>query len=110
MTIMLTENAAQHVRRSLAENSRAIGLRLGVRKIGCSGLGYILDFADVIKATDHVFVSHGITILVDASALPMIAGTEVDYSREGFNETFTFRNPNVKSECGCRESFSVIAE
>jgi iron-sulfur cluster assembly protein len=107
MAIMLTESAAQHVRDSLAQNSKAIGLRLGVRKIGCSGLGYTMEFADVMGSTDRVFVSHGIKVLVDASTLALIDGTEVDFAREGFNETFKFRNPNVKSECGCGESFSV---
>ena len=97
MAIMLTENAAEHVRRSLAQNSKAIGLRLGVRKVGCSGLRHTLDFAEAIGATDHVFVSHGIMVLVDAPTLGLIDGTEVDYGKEGFNETFQFRNPNVKS-------------
>jgi len=107
MAVMLTESAAQHVRDSLAQNSKAIGLRLGVRKIGCSGLGYTMDFADAIGTTDSVFVSHGIKVLVDASVLALIDGTEVDFARDGFNETFKFHNPNVTSKCGCGESFSV---
>lgn len=107
MAVMLTESAAQHVRDSLAQNTKAIGLRVGVRKTGCSGLAYTIKFADAIDVTDHVFVSHGIKVLVDATSLGMIDGTEVDFARDGFNETFKFRNPNVKSKCGCGESFSV---
>ncbi|MFC5475648.1 HesB/IscA family protein [Paraherbaspirillum soli] len=107
MAIRLTTSAAQHVRNSLAENSKAIGLRLGVRKVGCSGLGYTIAFADAIGSTDRVFVSHGIKVLVDAVSLAAIDGTEVDFAKDGFNETFVFRNPNVKDECGCGESFSV---
>jgi iron-sulfur cluster assembly protein len=107
MAVTLTESAAKHVRDSLAQNGQGIGLRLGVRKTGCSGLAYTLDFAEATGETDHVFESHGVTVVVDAKSLDFIDGTEVDYSRDGINEAFKFRNPRVKTECGCGESFSV---
>jgi iron-sulfur cluster assembly protein len=107
MAVTLTESAATHVRDSLAQHGQAIGLRLGVRKTGCSGLAYTLAFAETIGETDQVFESHGVTVVVDAKSLDFIAGTEVDYTRDGINEAFKFRNPKMKSECGCGESFSV---
>jgi iron-sulfur cluster assembly protein len=107
MAVTLTTSAAMHVRDSLAQHGQAIGLRLGVRKTGCSGLAYTLDFAETIGETDQVFESHGVTVVVDAKSLDFIAGTEVDYTRDGINEAFKFRNPKMKSECGCGESFSV---
>ena len=107
MAVTLTECAANHVRDSLARNNRAIGLRLGVRKTGCSGLAYTMDFAEAIGETDRVFESHGVSLVVDARSLDFMDGTELDYTRDGINEAFRFRNPRVKSECGCGESFSV---
>ena len=107
MAVILTESAAQHVRDSLAENGKAIGLRLAVHKTGCSGLGYSMDFAYAAGATDQVFESYGIKVLVDAKSLACIDGTVLDYIHEGLNETFKFHNPKVTSECGCGESFSV---
>ena len=105
MAVTLTESAAKHVRDYLVQNGQAIGLR--VRKTGCSGLAYTLDFAETIGETDQVFESHGVAVVVDARSLDFIDGTEVNYSRDGINEAFRFRNPRVKSECGCGESFSV---
>ena len=107
MAVTLTKSAAKHVRSSLAQNVRAIGLRLGVRKTGCSGLAYTMDFAAAIGETDRVFESLGVIVVVDAKSLDFIDGTEVDYTRDGINEAFKFRNPKVKSECGCGESFST---
>jgi iron-sulfur cluster assembly protein len=107
MAVTLTASAATHVRDFLAQHGQAIGLRLGARKTGCSGLAYTLDFAETIGETDQVFESHGVTVVVDAKCLDFIAGTEVDYTRDGINEAFKFRNPKMKSECGCGESFSV---
>jgi iron-sulfur cluster assembly protein len=107
MAVTLTESAATHVRDSLAQNGQGIGLRLGVRKTGCSGLAYTIDFAEAIGETDQVFESHGVTVVVDAKSLDFIDGTEVDYTRDGINEAFKFRNPRVKTACGCGESFSV---
>jgi iron-sulfur cluster assembly protein len=105
--IKLTESAAKHVQSFLARRGKGVGVRLGVRTSGCSGLAYKLEFADSVNPDDVRFESHGITVLVDPKSLQFIDGTELDYTREGLNEGFKFRNPNVKDECGCGESFNV---
>ena len=105
--ITLTEKAAQHVRSFLTKRGKGVGLRVGVRTSGCSGLAYKLEFADAVNAEDHQFESHGVKVLVDPKSLQFIDGTELDYTREGLNEGFKFRNPRVKDECGCGESFNV---
>ncbi|HEY5559099.1 MAG TPA: iron-sulfur cluster assembly protein IscA [Steroidobacteraceae bacterium] len=107
MAITLTPAAADRVRHFLAERGRGIGLRLGVRKTGCSGFAYVINYADEVAAGDRVFDSEGVRVLVDAASLDLIDGTEVDFIRHGLNEAFRFRNPNVRGECGCGESFSV---
>ena len=107
MAITLTEKAASHVQSFLARRGKGMGLRLGVRTTGCSGLAYKLEFADAPNPEDLQFESHGVRVLVDPKSLHYIDGTELDYSREGLNEGFKFRNPNVKDECGCGESFNV---
>ncbi len=105
--ITLTENAARHVQSNLAKRGKGVGLRVGVRTSGCSGMAYKLEFADVVNPEDHQFESHGVKLVVDPKSLPYLTGTELDYAREGLNEGFKFRNPNVKDECGCGESFNV---
>ena len=107
MAITLTENAAQHVRNFLAKRGKGVGLRVGVRTSGCSGMSYKLEFADEAGSDDVQFTSGGVTILVDPKSLAYVDGMELDYAREGLNEGFKFKNPNVKNECGCGESFSV---
>ena len=107
MGVTLTESAAKHVARSLATRGKGVGLRLGVRTSGCSGLAYKLEFADELKPEDISFQSHGVTIIVDPNSLPYLEGTELDFTREGLNEGFKFNNPNVKDACGCGESFNV---
>jgi iron-sulfur cluster assembly protein len=107
MAITLTENAAKHVQNFLSKRGKGIGLRLGVRTSGCSGMAYKLEFVDVPDSEDLQFVSNGVTILVDQSSLPYLDGMELDYAREGLNEGFKFNNPNVKDQCGCGESFKV---
>ena len=107
MAITLTEKAATHVQGFLSKRGKGVGLRLGVRTTGCSGLAYKLEYADEAKPEDATFVSHGVTVVVDPKSLPYIDGTELDFAREGLNEGFRFRNPNVKDECGCGESFNV---
>ena len=107
MAITITEAAARHIHKMLDKRGKGEGLRLGVKKVGCAGMAYVLDFADSISADDQVFDMHGIRVVVDARSLPYLQGTEVDYVREGLNESFKFRNPNVKDTCGCGESFSV---
>jgi iron-sulfur cluster assembly protein len=105
--ITLTEKAADHVRSFLAKRGKGVGLRVGVRTSGCSGLAYKLEFADTVNAEDQQFESHGVKLFVDPKSLQYIDGTELDYTREGLNEGFKFRNPKVKDECGCGESFNV---
>ncbi len=107
MAVTLTESAAQHVRRSLEKRGRGEGLRLGVRTSGCSGMAYVLEYADQIGAEDHVYESYGVKVLVDPKSLVYLEGTQLDYTREGLNEGFRFNNPNQKESCGCGESFSV---
>jgi iron-sulfur cluster assembly protein len=105
--ITLTEKAAEHVRGFLEKRGKGFGLRLGVRTTGCSGLAYKLEFADAANPEDVEFECHGVKVLVDPKSLQYIDGTVLDYAREGLNEGFKFRNPNVKDECGCGESFNV---
>ncbi|MBK7591238.1 MAG: iron-sulfur cluster assembly protein IscA [Betaproteobacteria bacterium] len=107
MTITLTETAARHVASHLSKRGKGIGLRLGVRTSGCSGMAYKLEYADEAKADDLAFESHGVKVFVDPKSLPYLDGTELDFAREGLNEGFRFNNPNVKDACGCGESFNV---
>jgi iron-sulfur cluster assembly protein len=107
MAITLTESAAKHVAGFLTRRGKGVGLRLGVRTTGCSGLAYKLEYADEIRAEDLRFDSHGVTVVVDPKSLAYLDGTELDFAKEGLNEGFKFNNPNVKDECGCGESFNV---
>ena len=107
MTVTLSERAAQHVSNYIAKRGKGIGIRLGVKTSGCSGMAYKLEFADVSEPDDVVFESHGLKVLVDPKSLPYIDGTELDFAKEGLNEGFKFNNPNVKDQCGCGESFTV---
>lgn len=104
MAVTLSERAASHVANYMVKRGKGIGLRLGVRTSGCSGMAYKLEFADVSHPDDIEFESHGVRVLVDAKSLPYLDGTELDYAREGLNEGFRFNNPNVKDACGCGES------
>lgn len=107
MAITLTESAAQRVQHFLAQRGKGVGLRLGVKRTGCSGMAYVVDFADAIEPGELVFETQGITLVVDPQSMPYLDGTELDYGRDGLNEGFKFHNPNVRSTCGCGESFSV---
>lgn len=107
MAITLTDNAAERVNKFLAKRGRGVGVRLGVRKTGCSGYAYVVDFADSVSDTDTVFEDRDVKVVVDQEHLPFLDGTELDFTRSGVNETFVFNNPNVREECGCGESFTV---
>ncbi len=107
MALSLTEKAAKHVQKSLLNRGKGIGLRIGVKTSGCSGMAYVMEFVDEIDENDQVFESQGVKLFVDPKSLIYIDGTELDYVREGLNEGFKFNNPNVKNECGCGESFNV---
>jgi iron-sulfur cluster assembly protein len=107
MAITLTESAANHIEKFLRNRGKGLGLRLGVKTSGCSGLAYVLEFADEAAEEDRVFEDRGVKLLVDPKSLVYLDGTEVDFVREGLNEGFKFSNPNVKNACGCGESFHV---
>jgi len=107
MGIQLSEVAATRVQHFLDNRGKGIGLRLGVKTTGCSGLAYVIEFADVVEEDDVVFETRGVKIVVDQKSLLFLDGTEVDFSSEGLNEGFQFKNPNAKDACGCGESFKV---
>jgi len=107
MSITLTESAADHVLKFMEGRGTGLGIRLGVRTSGCSGMAYVLEFADESEADDVIFEDHGVKVLVDPKSMLYLDGTVLDYTREGLNEGFRFNNPNVKDACGCGESFNV---
>ena len=107
MSVTLTEAAARHVSRYISRRGKGVGVRLGVKTTGCSGLAYKLEYADDVAPEDVIFEDHGVKVLVDPKSLPYIDGTELDFVREGLNEGFKFHNPREKDRCGCGESFRV---
>ena len=107
MALSLTESAAERVSTYLEKRGHGVGLRVGVKPTGCSGYSYIVNYADEIGADDIVFEDRGVKIVTDPEALQLIDGTEVDFVKNGLNEAFSFRNPNVTGECGCGESFNI---
>jgi len=107
MAVSLTQPAADRVRTYLDARGKGVGLRVGVKKTGCSGYAYVVNYADDIADSDIVFEDYGVKVVVDKKSLELIDGTEVDFVKQGLNEAFRFRNPNVTGECGCGESFSV---
>ena len=107
MTVTLTEAAARHVSKYLAQRGKGVGVRLGVKTTGCSGLAYQLEYVDEVAPEDALFEQHGVKLMVDPKSLADIDGTELDYVREGLNEGFRFNNPNERDRCGCGESFRI---
>lgn len=107
MSIQLTEVAATRVQNFLASRGKGIGLRLGIKTTGCSGMAYVLEFVDELQNDDQVFESRGVKVVVDPKSLIFLDGTEVDFGKDGLNEGFLFKNPNAKDACGCGESFTV---
>lgn len=107
MAISLTPAAAERIRTFIAARGQGLGLKLGVRKTGCSGFAYVVNYADQAAPEDLVFEDHGVKVFVDPASLSLIDGTTVDFIKQGLNEAFRFVNPNIKGECGCGESFSV---
>ena len=107
MAITLTKAAAERVENFLAKRGKGIGLRLGVKTTGCSGMAYTMEFADALEDTDTVFEAGTVKLIIDPKSLVYLEGTELDYTREGLNEGFKFTNPNEKARCGCGESFTV---
>ena len=107
MSITLSTAAADRVQRYLQKRGQGLGVRLGVKTTGCSGLAYVLEFVDTLNEDDAVFEDRAVKVIIDRKSLVYLAGTELDYEKNGLNEGFTFKNPNVKDECGCGESFTV---
>ena len=107
MAITLTESAATRVKDYLSRRGSGLGIRLGVKRTGCSGWAYVVDYADNVSGNEVVFEHQDVRVFVAPEHLELIDGTEVDFVKQGLNEAFRFRNPNVKGECGCGESFSV---
>ncbi len=107
MGITLSDSAADRVKRFLTNRGKGVGLRLGVKTSGCSGMAYVLEFVDEVNAEDQVFDDKGVKVIIDAKSLAYLDGTELDFVKEGLNEGFKFNNPNVKDACGCGESFTV---
>ena len=107
MAITVSEAAARHVNRYLTKRDKGLGVRLGVKTTGCSGLAYKLEYVDEAEPEDVIFEAHGVKVLVDPKSLAYIDGTELDFVREGLNEGFRFNNPNERDRCGCGESFRV---
>ena len=107
MAITLTDKAAHRVTEFIANRGKGLGLRLGVRTTGCSGMAYVIEFADQVDDNDEVFDDNDVKVVVDKKSLIYLDGTELDFVKEGLNEGFKFNNPNVKDECGCGESFTI---
>lgn len=107
MAVTLTPRAAQYVTNFIAKRGKGVGLRLGVRTTGCSGLAYKLEYADATEPEDTEFESNGVRIFIDPKSLAYLDGTELDFVREGLNEGFKFNNPRERDRCGCGESFRV---
>jgi iron-sulfur cluster assembly protein len=107
MSISMSQAAADHVNHYLTKRGNGLGVRLGVRTTGCSGMAYVLEFVDELAAEDMLFVSRGVKVVIDPKSIVYLDGTELDYVKEGLNEGFQFKNPNAKNECGCGESFNV---
>ncbi len=107
MSISITDSAAQHVKSCLDQRGKGVGVRLGVKTTGCSGMAYTIEFADQVEEEDHVFEDKGVKVIVNPKSMVYLTGTELDFTREGLNEGFKFTNPNEKDRCGCGESFSI---
>jgi len=107
MAITVTQSAADRINDFLANRGKGVGLRLGVKTTGCSGMAYVIEFVDELNPEDEVFEDHGVKVVVDRKSLVYIDGTELDFAREGLNEGFQFNNPNEQAQCGCGESFTV---
>ena len=107
MSISLTDSAASHVKNYLEKRGKGVGVRLGVKTTGCSGMAYTIEFADQVEDEDQVFEDKGVKVIINPKSMVYLSGTELDFTREGLNEGFKFTNPNEKDRCGCGESFSV---
>ncbi|HEY4958723.1 MAG TPA: iron-sulfur cluster assembly accessory protein [Caldimonas sp.] len=109
MAITLTESAVKQIQTQLAKRGKGLGLRVGIKKVGCSGFAYTFNYADEVRASDHLFEAHDAKVVIDAESLSFIDGSRLDFVKEGFKQVFKFENPNVDSTCGCGESFNLKA-
>ena len=107
MTILVTENAAKQIQSQLAKRGKGVGLRVGVKKVGCSGFAYTFDYADEMRPGDRMFEAHDAKVVVGADTLSFLDGSRLDFVKEGFKQVFKFDNPNIDSTCGCGESFNI---
>jgi iron-sulfur cluster assembly protein len=107
MSITVTENAARQIKAQIAKRGQGIGLRVGVKKVGCSGFAYTFDYADRVDADDRLIEAHDAKLVIDSESLAFLDGSRLDFVKEGFKQAFKFDNPNIESTCGCGESFSV---
>ena len=107
MSIQITDPARARMQQFLSANPQAAGVRFGVRKTGCSGYAYVVEIAESVAANDRIIETEGVRLVVDTKSLPYVDGTEIDFTRQGLNSSFVFRNPNVTGECGCGESFTI---
>ncbi len=107
MAISVTENAARQIQNQLAKRGKGVGLRVGVKKVGCSGYAYTFDYADEMHPGDQSFEAHDAKVVVDAETLSVLDGSRLDFVKEGFKQVFKFDNPNIDSTCGCGESFNI---
>ena len=107
MAITLTAAAAERVSSFLANRGKGLGVRLGVKTSGCSGMAYVIEFVDETNEDDTIFEDHGVKVIIDKKSLIYLDGTELDFGKEGLNEGFKFNNPNAKNQCGCGESFTI---
>jgi len=107
MTVKVTDAASNRIQSFMSSRGKGVGIRLGVKTTGCSGMAYVLEYVDEVTEFDQVFVDNGATIVIDGKSIPYLAGLTVDYVKRGLNEGFEFVNPNSAGECGCGESFTV---
>ncbi len=107
MAVTLSAAAADRVLSFIAARGHGLGLRLAIKRTGCSGYAYVVNYAEAIEANDTVFEDRGVKVVVDAGSLALVDGTEVDFIKQGLNEAFKFKNPKARAECGCGESFSL---
>jgi iron-sulfur cluster assembly protein len=105
--ITLTDRAAKKIYQVIDRRGKGVGIRLGVKTTGCSGLAYVLEYVDIPTADDQCVECLGCQIFVDPKSSVYLKGLEIDYVRNGLNEGFEFSNPNSKGECGCGESFRI---
>ena len=106
--IKLTDKAAQRIKEIMSQDqSKSLGVRVGVKSGGCAGMSYIMEYAKEIKPNDEVIEDKGVKVFIDPSAIMYLLGTEMDYKKEKFSSSFIFKNPNETERCGCGESFKI---